>query len=314
MTRISIVVPVFNAEKYLGECLDSILKALTGVEGEILAVDNDSSDDSLAILKKYADKHPETIKVLQCHTWGAAAVKNYGVSKARGEYIWFIDADDYIAEDAIFKLLKKADDTEADMVMMGAKRVYSDGGVGDGHKNVLTPVSPDEPDYKSRFVRYGMGPWQVLIRRKWWNEHGFRFREGMIHEDMELMSSLILYTDKFACVDEPLYFYRQTQESVLHRRVWSERAYDIFPALEGLYMRFKEAEAVKTYHDELEWFFIWNLLIDSAKDFEAFPEGKPGFARSRRMLNKYFPGWRKNRFLKAKPIKFRIKVRLNYSK
>ena len=112
MTRISIVVPVFNAEKYLGECLDSILKALTGVEGEILAVDNDSSDDSLAILKKYADKHPETIKVLQCHTWGAAAVKNYGVSKARGEYIWFIDADDYIAEDAIFKLLKKADDTE----------------------------------------------------------------------------------------------------------------------------------------------------------------------------------------------------------
>ena len=79
-------------------------------------------------------------------------------------------------------------------------------------------------------------------------------------------------------------------------------------------MRFKEAEAVKTYHDELEWFFIWNLLIDSAKDFEAFPEGRPGFARSRKMLTKYFPNWRKNRFLKAKPIKFRIKVRLNYNK
>ena len=72
--------------------------------------------------------------------------------------------------------------------------------------------------------------------------------------------------------------------------------------------------AEKTYHDELEWFFIWNLLIDSAKDFDKFPEGKPGFQRSREMMKKYFPKWRKNRFLKQKPLKFRMRVKLNYKK
>jgi hypothetical protein len=112
----------------------------------------------------------------------------------------------------------------------------------------------------------------------------------------------------------PLYFYRQTPNSVLHRSSWSEHAYDIFPALEGLYGRFKAVQAQKQYHDELEWFFIWNLLIDSAKDFAAFPEGRPGFARSRAMLKKYFPNWRKNRFLREKPLKLRIRVRLNYYK
>ena len=128
------------------------------------------------------------------------------------------------------------------------------------------------------------------------------------------MSALILHTNKFTSVDEPLYFYRQTQNSVLHRRSWSEHAYDIFPSLEGLLERFKAVGAENEYHDELEWFFIWNLLIDSAKDFAEFPEGKPGFRRSREMLSRYFPNWRKNRFLREKPMKLRIRVRLNYYK
>lgn len=129
-----------------------------------------------------------------------------------------------------------------------------------------------------------------------------------------MISSLILYTDKYADIDTPLYFYRQTQNSVLHRPSWSEHANDIFPALEGLYARFRTLGAHSEYHDELEWFFIWNLLIDSAKDFAEFPEGKPSFARSREMLQKYFPNWRKNRFLREKPLRLQIRVRLNYYK
>lgn len=193
------------------------------------------------------------------------------------------------------------------MVMLGAKRMGRDGEI-----SYLSAVEAGRTDTKSRFVRYGMGPWQVVIRREWWDKHGFEFKEGMIQEDMELMSALILYTDKFASVDEPLYFYCNNPESVLHKSKFSPKIFDIFPALEGLCVRFKEAGAEKKYHDELEWFFIWNLLIDSAKDFAAFSEGRPGFARSRQMLRDYFPAWRKNRFLREKPLKLRLLVRLNY--
>lgn len=306
--RISIIVPVYNSAKYLDRCLGSVLAVLDGVKGEILAIDNKSSDNSLAILKKYAKKYPQ-ISVLQCATPGAAAVRNFGASKARGEYIWFVDADDEIDKTAVRKLLKKADDTGADMVMMGMKRVYEDGAV-----NYLSAVNANDNGYKSRFVRYGMGPVQVMIRRKWWMSHGLKFREGIIHEDMELMSSLILYTDKFASIDEPLYIYYQNPGSVLHKENFDAHIFDIFPALQGLYEKFREAGAEKKYAPELEWFFIWNLLIDSAKDFAKFPEGRVGFQRSREMLSEYFPNWRKNKFLRQKPVRLQIRVRLNYRK
>ena len=309
MVQISIIVPVYNAEKYLERCVNSILRALEGFKSEILLIDNKSTDNSYKLIQKYHKKYPGLIHALQCMTPGAGSVRNYGVTEARGKYIWFVDADDEISPTSVSKLMKVAEEKRADLVMLGMKRIYAD-----GHTDYLSAVRPDEDNYKSRFVRYGLGPVQVFVRRTWWTQHGFKFRERVIQEDMELMSALILYAEKYGAVDEPIYLYYQNDDSVLHKTTWDEHTFDIFPALEGLYQRFKERGAEKEYHDELEWFFIWNLLIDGAKDFAKFPEGKPGFERSRQMLNKYFPKWRKNRFLKQKPLKLRLKVKMNYKK
>lgn len=306
---ISIIVPVHNAEKYLERCLDSILEALHDFngKGEILLIDNNSVDKSYEVMKKYQKRHPSTVHLFQQKEPGAAATRNYGVAKASGKYIWFIDADDTVAQDAISKLMEMAKEKSADLVMMGAKRFFPD-----GRSNYLSAVCPGQKDYRSKFVRYGAGPWQFIIRQAWWDKYGFKFREGIIHEDMELMSALILYTDKFACVDEPLYNYFQNPESVLHKSEWDPHYFDIFSALAGLYARFDEAGAAEQYYSELEWFFVWNLLIDSAKDFSKFKEGRSGFARSRDMLKKYFPNWRKNIFLNQKSLKLRMRVLLNY--
>lgn len=309
--NLSVIIPFRNAEKYLDRCLESIIEAfdIASIKGEILLIDNGSTDNSLDIIKKFSQTYPDYVKILRCKTPGAGAARNYGVTKAKCEYIWFIDADDSIRSNAIRLLDSRIEETNADILMIGANRIYAD-----GHKDYLSAVDNFKDDYKSRFVRYGAGPWQFVIRRDWWNQHKFKFREGIIHEDMELMSALILYTDNFACVDKPLYNYYQNPESVLHKTEWDPHYFDIFPALEGLYTRFEKAEAAKEYHDELEWFFIWNLLIDSAKDFSKFREGRSGFRRSRKMLKQYFPNWRKNKFLHQKSLKLRVRVRLNYYK
>ena len=304
------MIPVFNAEKYLERCIKSVLRASDEFDGktEVLLVDNGSTDKSMEIARGF-----KSVRILECRTAGAAAARNCGMKQAKGMYVWFVDADDEIVPDSISLLMKAArskvnSGIEANLVMMGAKRVYAD-----GHTDYLSAVRPDEADFKGRFIRYGMGPWQCLIRRDWWNENGFSFHEGIIHEDMELMSALVLYVGKdYAAVDKPLYIYYQNEESVLHKAKFNGHIFDIFPALEGLYRRFGEAGATTKYHDELEWFFIWNLLIDSAKDFGKFPEGRVGFERSRGMLRRYFPRWRKNRFLRKQPLSLRVRVIANY--
>lgn len=340
---ISIIIPAYNAEKYLERCLKSVLRALTAAErasGEIIVVDNGSRDKTLMVARKWrktmateAEAAKVVVRVLQCHTPGAAAARNYGALEAQGTYLWFVDADDEITEDSVEKLLlvsargKPQDKrVRANMVMMGVERVYPD-----GHRDYLSAVTRDDPDWISRFIRYGVGPWQVMVRRHWWLENGFKFREGAIHEDMELMSFLILRVKrKFEGVDLPLYLYHQNAESVLHKSKFNPQIFDIFPALAGLYEKFAGESVSKYYlrrhpgatgvtaadewHDELEWFFIWNLLIDSAKDFGAFPEGHAGFAQARKMLSDYFPAWRKNRFLREKSLRLQMRVRLNYSK
>ncbi len=308
---LSIIIPVYNAKNYLERCLKSIFTAvaLSKVEAEILLIDNNSTDGSLKLAMDFAKKSPLKVNVLQCSTPGAAAVRNYGANRASGDYIWFVDADDEIAEISIKLLMDMAKHTKADIVMMGATRIYED-----GHTDYLSAIDPDLSDYKSRFVRYGAGPWQFIFRREWWNSHKFTFTEGIIHEDMEMISSLILYTDNFASINQPLYLYYQNKDSVLHKTTWDPHYLDIFEALEGLYQRFEKVNMTEKYHSELEWFFIWNLLIDSSKDFSKFPEGKIGFKRSREMLKKYYPNWRKNRFLHEKPLKLRLRVKINYHK
>ena len=306
---LSVIIPVYNAEKYIKRCLESVFTAvaLSKVSAEVVLIDNGSTDSSLEIAREFAKKSPLKIVPITCRIKGASAARNFGVRAASGKYIWFIDADDTIAEKSIQLLIETAEKNKSDMVMMGATRIYPD-----KRSNYLSAVDPTTRDYKSRFVRYGAGPWQFLLRREWWISNGFSFREGIIHEDMEMISSLILYADRFNSVDIPLYFYHQNTDSILHKSTWDPHYLDIFEALDGLYTRFEKANKTEEYHDELEWFFIWNLLIDSVKDFAKFREGRVGFSKSREMLKKYFPEWRKNRFLKEKPLKLRIRVRLNY--
>ncbi len=307
--QISVIIPVYNAEKYIERCLDSVIDSLEGIKGEIIAVNNNSNDNSPAILEKYAKKYPKTVIVLDCKPIGASAARNLGTKRAKGEYIWYIDADDAISKDAIPLLLKEAKAKKADFVMPGTDKVLED-----GKKIYLPAIDPKDPDFKSKFIRRAIGPWQLIIRREWWNKNQLSFKEGIIHEDLELMPTLILYTNNYASVDEPLYYYYWNPNSVLHKVKWDPKYFDIFPALEGLYDHFKSANATEKYHDELEWFFIWNLLIDSAGDFKKFKEGQSGFKKSRELLKRYFPNWRKNRFLNQRKmgIKFKIRVYLSY--
>lgn len=331
---LSVIIPVYNAHEYLERCLESVRIALERLtqqkskqrqtaqvnnatdkdfaklkttKAEIIAIDNDSDDDSLAILQEYAQKYPGLMRVLTCSTPGAAAVRNLGMREAQGKYTWFVDADDEVTPEAAQRLVAAAEAAEADLTTLGLTKIYPD-----GHQDYVPAIAADDPELKSKFIRNELGPVQVLIRHEWYLAHGFSFLELLMHEDMEMMPALVLYTDKYASVDEPLYLYHQNPGSTLHPTEWEAKYFDIFPALMGLYERFERAGAVEEFRPELEWFFIWNLLMDSATYFRKWREGRVGLKRSREMLRLYFPGWRRNKFLKRTSLRTRLKIYRNY--
>lgn len=299
---LSFIIPVHNSSATLSRCLDSLLSQPIQ-NFEIILVFNNSTDNSLKIAQEYVKNH-QNIKLFTHNTPGAAAARNFGFTKSTGKFIWFIDADDYIAPNAAKLLLDNS--SRSDLITFQAAKLHQDGTI-----SYLPALNPTASDFKSRFVRYGFGPWHFLIRRSFWQQNHLKFKAGIIHEDMEIMSSLILFTDHIASVDQTLYYYIETSGSVLHQN-WNIHYFDIFPALESLYQRFLAHHAIDTYHDELEYFFIWNLLLDSAHDFKKSPAGRPGFAKTRQILQKYFPTWRKNRFLCQKTFSFRLRCRLSY--
>lgn len=309
--QVSIVIPVYNASGTLGRALDSILapRNLPAIK-EIILVDNGSTDKSMEIAEKYAKRFPGLVKGIRIQKRGASAARNEGAKLARGKYLWFIDADDEIAPDAVAEIWNTAAETDADIIMFSAVKTLENG------EKVDLPAIPtvDLAEFKSQFIRRALGPWQIAVKRAWYIKNGFNFREGIIHEDMEMIPALILKTNNVASIDKPLYFYYYTAGSVLHQPNFDPHAFDIFPALKGVYQRFVKEGAVEKYHDELEWFFIWQLLVDAAEEFARFPEGHKGFKASRQMLRKYFPKWRKNRFLNQRKLglKFKLRVILNY--
>lgn len=307
--KLSIVIPFFNSEKYLRECLDSIFRNKVrnfAKNVEIILVDNNSADGSRKIAREFVKKFPHTIKLFTCKTKGASAARNVGIKKARGEYIWCVDSDDWISDDAIAAIFA-AVKTRPDVVNIGMKMIWPD-----GRERWLPAVDTRKKNWRKTFVRYGFGVVQLISRREWLIANDLFFDEGIMHEDMALLSSFVLFAKKVNFVEKPIYFYRQHMESVINKSDWSPSFFDIFPALEKLYARFEKENAVAKFHDELEHFFIWNLLSDSARDFGNFREGKSGFKKSRALLKKYFPRWRTNKYLRAKSRRVILRTQLAY--
>lgn len=305
--RISVIIPVYNAAKYLRECIDSVLnqKLERGDSLEIIAIDNNSTDNSLDILHEY-----KNIKVLTCEKKGAAAVRNYGIREATGDFVWFIDSDDMVAEGSLPKLIKIAK-TGVDLVNYQVERFYDATGE---RESLLKAIDLSKKDWQHTFVRYGFGAWSFLIRREWFLEHELFFHEGIICEDVGIMSAYILYTDKIGVLDEVGYRYRQRVDSVSHPKQWGKESYDVMVALADLVARFKKERADKKYAEDLEEFFIWHLPIDFINSVRGYERNakREAMRRMRKMMREYFPKWRKNRYLKAKGIKTILRARLGY--
>lgn len=253
MPKVSIIVPVYNAEKYLCECVDSILRQTLN-DIELILVDDGSADASPMLCDRYAAQD-DRVKVVHQANSGAAAARNCGLSIAHGEYIAFADSDDWIDADMYERMLDTAEENNCDLVICdclkecgNSSQLYTHdlpGGFYDRARmhSVYFPqlLMPDNMEYPVTISN-----WLLLIRRDVIDENKLSFPEGMrFSEDLQFGSEVGYFAKSMTYLKGYApYHYRQNPDSVTHA------AYkDKWPLLRELWCRINMSFAKKQEYD-----------------------------------------------------------------
>lgn len=201
--RVSVIVPIYNAESYLRICLDSILQQSLE-EIEILAVDDGSKDQSAKILREYEKKYPDKIHVIYQENQGQSAARNHALAMASGEFVAFVDSDDYIGKDFLKRMYNTAIEKKSDMVMCNYTKVTERGEI----------IQKYEINYQEKGIRI---PSYLccnrLVRRQLFDTWKIYFREGVICEDIPLILKLEAVATNIQTIGDGEYYYRANPQS-----------------------------------------------------------------------------------------------------
>lgn len=228
---ISIIVPVYNVEKYIARCIESLV-GQTYQNIEILLIDDGSRDNSLTICKQFSDKY-ENIRAIHIENHGVSYARNLGIESSKGEYVLFVDSDDYIEKNMIENLLYEQKKRDVDIVLCGYYRENDE-------KKVM--VIPD--DLNCSFAEFDKtisywtfdpiigSPCNKLFKSQILKEFNLRFCEGMSYgEDFSFCMKYYSHIHKFSTISKALYHYRDTPNSLTKKnavdadRLWKDQCF-----------------------------------------------------------------------------------------
>lgn len=293
--RLSIIVTVYNREKYIARCLDSLLdQSIPVTEYEIVVIDDGSSDSSGSILDEYACRY-KNIHVTHKENRGVAEARNTGLEKAKGCYITYVDSDDYVEKDCYSSLLEFAESKNCDVLICDYYKVYEDRQEYEVTAGFLKEgrISPNE------YIRTTPSPCNKLMKRELFIRGGIRFPAGIYYEDYATIPLLaneaeIIYYKKTAFLN-----YFQENTSITRNQGYQKKWWDMYKASQNL----NKLDTV--YHEELEYIIYLYLLVRTSSWYL-----QCGRIREVNQIADYFrknfPEWKKNKYIKARDRKERL--------
>lgn len=292
--KLSIIVPVYNVEKFLNKCLDSLI-GQTMENYEIILVDDGSKDASGRICDDYAERYPELVRVLHIDNGGQGRARNFGIETARGEYLGFVDSDDWVETDMYPKLCQRADETGADVVVCDFMAEFDD-----GHREYMNACMQEH------WLSSAGSSCNKIFRRSRVGE--VRFPGGLWYEDFYFSAMLLLKSARTEFIEEPLYIYRRGQESTMHNNN-SAKNLDILKIMDML----AEYMLPNGFRRDFEFFLINHVALDSINRLAAqsAPDKEAVIARMRQYVGKYIPRLSDCECLKAETRNRQIIIRLN---
>ena len=227
MTLLSVVLPVYKVQGYLSQCLDSLLDQ-SFTDFEIVAVDDCSPDGSGAILAEYAARDPRVRVLSLPENVGLGRARNAGLDSAAGEYVWFIDSDDWVADGALGAVARRLRAVEPDVLLVGFDRVHWDGRVEGGSARGALAKAPETFTVEQfpRVLDVLHVAWNKIVRRDLLTKTGFRFEPGW-YEDVSFTYPVLMVADRISTLPRICVHYRQRRTGAITRTL-DDRHFEIF--------------------------------------------------------------------------------------
>ena len=297
--KVSVIIPVYNVEPYLDKCLNTLVNQ-TLKKIEIIIVNDGSKDNSEKIIEKYLKKYPEKIKYIKKANGGLSSARNEGLKYASGEYIGFVDSDDYVSLNTFNLMYKKAKEKNFDLVVCNLNYVYES-----KTKMVSAGLDKDlenEDEVKKNIVFLYPAVWNKLYKKEILDS--LKFKEGIWYEDVEFNFRVYPRVKSIGYVDKPLIQYVQRESSI--SKTIDKRLFNYIDNFNGLIRYYQDNNLYNKYYFELEYSYVRYLYATFIKqlsytnDKELFKEGVKEAIKN---VQEHFPNYKKNIYLKKFGLK-----------
>lgn len=277
--ELSIIIPVYNMEKYLVRCLDSVVIALQGMENrvEVLIINDGSQDSSADIISSYCANY-DFMQQFDKDNGGLSDVKNFGLARARGEFVIFLDSDDYVEPDMYKVMLQKAREEKADIVVCDLELVYDDPKLNDTRSCTITARN----GIFAQIIDMTMMPasWNKLAKRDLYE--GLTFPIGKNNEDIAVTPIVLARAKKITAINIPFYKYFQRVGSI-QNSTFSENRFVILETSKLCIDRLKK----ESISEEKRTLIKGSIYLHQVLSLALYPIRREKITNRYRMLKKY---------------------------
>ncbi|KZZ83900.1 glycosyltransferase family 2 protein [Bacillus sp. SJS] len=292
MIKVSIVVPVYNVEMYIRKCLESLVNQ-TLKEIEIIVVNDGSTDGSQLVIDEFVEAYPKYVRSFVKRNGGLSDARNWGISYCIGQYVAFLDSDDYVSLQMYEKMYEKAKEENSDIVVCDYYKTYVS-------RNELIKAKK-YLNKKDMFVDTLVAAWNKIYKRELLVETGVLFPKGLIYEDTEFFCKLIPHIEVASYIPEPFVYYVQRDGSISNTQ--GEKTSQMFQILENIIEFYKQRNLYQEYKNELEYLYLRIMLGSHIERVSRIGNKKLRYElvdRTYSLISNNFINWKKNIYLNSK--------------